>query len=234
MLTSGTLELSYGQPTAGRAVAAFQKFISGLQDPHVSLRPDDIVRSALNDENLYFIRRSQSTIIGTTGAYTHGVPRARFCELGSTLIAPPYRGFGLQRTIYKYIITKCYLDEPDRPLIAIVSNDAPDSYTSIERCGFSQRRQPSPELMTAKRNYDWAKVICGEKRLYELTARGLVESLQFVVENGDRVSLKNKVAKKELVLSIAFKFLQRPYVRESLNQAIERVQAVQMIGQHVK
>lgn len=143
----------------GRAYARFFDFLSGANDPHVSMRPEDVVRAAIQEQNLFFLENSEGDLVGTTGFYRHGDYSNLWAEIGSTLIYPTYRGFQLQRVMYRYIITHEWLAAPVfDPVIAVVDADARASSANIEQCGFARLGAAPAKLIEAKPQFDWSMV----------------------------------------------------------------------------
>jgi hypothetical protein len=206
------------------AFARFNSFVLGLNDRNVSLRDEDLIISAIEEQNLFFVENDSNALIGTTGSYHHGAEPNLVAEIGSTLIDKPYRGLGLQVVIYKHIIAFEWLQyQPLQPVFAVVDHCAAGSYKNIERCGFRRLDRPPVRLINAKENYDWHKIETGEKRLYQLTKEAVADSLEFVADTRSTCRLLDKQGTIRCLLSIEFRYLQDEDLSKALRQEAEIV-----------
>jgi hypothetical protein len=207
-----TLTLCHApQANAEKSKTEFFNFLDKYYDPHVRRRSEDIVREAIGDGGLYFVRRTDGEIVACSGFYRHGVWPVMWGEVGSTLVAPKYRGAGMQRIIYHHTLALNYVgDWPENDTIAVVDETAPDSYTNIERCGFELLTPVPKGLEAAAAERDWSKIHNKEKRVYRLTDCGMGRALDFVADNGAEHYLLNKAGDRRYKLKVEFEYLKYP------------------------
>ena|ERR1700720_3871479 len=206
------------------AFERFNAFVLGLDDPNVSLRDEEVIVSAIEEQNLFFVENEEKALVATTGFYRHGIEPDLVAEIGSTLIDKPYRGVALQSVMYKHIIAFEWLQyQPLQPVFAVVSHHAIGSYTNIERCGFKRLDRAPDDLKSAKKTYDWKNIERGEKRLYSLTKEGVADSLEFVADNRAKHPLLDKQGRVRYLVSVEFKYLQEEDVRRHLRLEAEIV-----------
>ena len=202
----------------------FDAFITGISDPHVRLRQEEVVIAAVEEQNLFFVEHEAGHLVGTTGFYRHGSESNLFAEIGSTLVHPECRGVRLQMIMYRYIISLEWLAyKPLQPVIAVVDDGAVGSYTNIERCGFVRLDSAPERLRRAKPNQDWTPIESGEQRLYRLTREGIADSLRFVADNGARLTLTNRDGITRFLLSVEFNFLRQQGMSDELRLEAEIV-----------
>jgi hypothetical protein len=192
-------------------------FLGKYQDTNVSLRSEDVVRSTINDESMFFIENENTDIIATTGFYRHGERPNQWGEIGTTLVDPEYRGVGLQPAIYRHIIVlKLLSDWPPQPVIAVVDELAKGSWINIERCSFKQLTEIPLELLSATPNRNWDKVNSRSKRLYELDNDGIVDAIIYVADNGAHCVLVDKYGNERYTLIVEFPYLRQPGLSRDL------------------
>ena len=199
----------------GRAYERFFAFLTGINDPHVHLRPEEVVRAVIEEQNLFFVEKSDGTVIGTTGFYRHGAFPNLWAEIGSTLIHPLYRGFGLQ---HEWLASQVF-----DPVIAVVDLDATASSANIAQCGFKRLATAPKKLMEAKPQYDWSVVGANQQLLYQLEQEGVAAALSFVAQRGAEQRLLNKRTGVHLSLHVEFAYLTQPGVLKELQLEAIRV-----------
>jgi GNAT superfamily N-acetyltransferase len=210
----------------GQSVARFKAFLERVNNPHVLLRSDAVVRSVMRDGGLFFVENEDGEVVATTAFYRHGRRPNQWAEIGSTAVAEEYQGAGIQRALYRHIIALMRLsDWPSKAVIAIVDEEAQPSYSNIERCKFDRVYQVPSLLLDAARLENWAFIGTGEKRLYLLSDIGIAEALEFVTANGREHLLTDKAGQARFWLRIDFAYLQQDGAREALIQIAEEIRA---------
>jgi hypothetical protein len=219
----------------GQSVARFKAFLERVNSPHVLLRADAVIRSVLRDGALFFVENAEDEIVGTTAFYRHGRSPNQWGELGSTAVLPRYRGAKIQRTMYQHITSLMRLsDWPPKPVIAVVDEGAPDSFTSVEHCGFERLRHVPGSLMNATSFKGWGFIETGEQRLYRLSQSGIAEALEFVAANGPEHILTDRAGKPQFWLHVEFSYLRQIGARKALIEIANEIRAGKPVHERIK
>jgi hypothetical protein len=214
-----SLQLSHApRGDHGRSVERFFRFVRGLDEPTVRLRPEAVIQAAIEDRNLFFLENSDGDLVGTTGIFRHGSSPNLWPEIGATLIHPRDRGFKLQPAVYRYLITLDWLAYwgLGPMMIAITDRKAVDSSKNIEETEFGKLAAAPDRLLEAKPQFDWSAVRTGAINLYQLTRNGVAGALSFVANAGARTRLLNKRTGVYISLEADFTYLKQADVFKQL------------------
>jgi hypothetical protein len=209
---------------AGASLQRLQSFLDAMKSPNIRSRSEVVIRSAIDDESIFFVETASGQLIAITGFYRHGEPSNEWGELGTTVVHQKYRGFQLQSVLYRYIISLEWLaDWPPNSVIAIVDEKAISSWKNLERCRFVRSTTIPHSLMEAKPEQDWSKIRNGQKRLYLITNVGVAESLIFASQNPGLCILRDHDDRASFSLSVEFRFLRQPGVSDALRQEAQNL-----------
>ena len=206
-----------------RSLERFANFLKNHPNPFVTNWDEDVIRSAIGDESVFFVENEMGNVIATTCFYRHGSEDDLWGEFGGTLVDENYRGGQLQLAIYRHIICLKWLSDWPPHVIAIVDENAVHSWKNVERCGFERLLSVPAELINATRGRNWGSVAERRKRLYQLADQGIVDSLLFVSERGQTHPLIDKNGEYRFRLFVDFAYLAQPDARDVLYQEAQDI-----------
>lgn len=193
----------------------FKRFIEEQRSEFVSARSDEVIRSAIQNQNLFFVLDEASSIVATSAFYWHG-EKGNWGEIGSTLVDDRYQGLSIQKVVYRHIVSLKWLSNYPRHIFAVVDERATASYLNIEKLKFERQATVPADLVEAAGKRDWSPITSGKKRLYLLGKPGIKASLSFVAETGANCPLAEKSKPAKHMLSVEFGYLKSPDLKALL------------------
>jgi hypothetical protein len=153
----------------------------------------------------FFFAEEASLLCATSGFYARCTGAGEIGEIGTTLVHPQYRGYGLQAAIYRYKIAQEWLSGnwPALGAYAIVDESAKGSWTNMDHCQFQRcLGTPASNLKLSSRAHH--EIQRGAKRLYLVTPATVASALEFVASNGATARLRSPKSEAALLLSCKF------------------------------
>lgn len=210
------------------SVARFLGFLHCFNDPHVRIRPREVLEGVVRDGSMFFLESSDGELLATTAFYRHGDSPNQWGEIGSTLVNPAYRGARIQPTLYRHIIALEYFsDWPSQSVFAVTDTDARASSTNIQDCRFIQRAEAPLGLIQATPGRDWTVVTDNRKQLYVLDDLGISEALDFVADHGFQHMLTDRDGRPRYWMQVDFIYLREPDALAELRRSATQIRARQ-------
>ena len=196
----------------------FCKFLDSHPNPFVSSRPEEMIRSAIQDESLFFLETEAGEIIALTGFYRHGVEDDLWGEIGSTLVDENFQGCQLQVVLYRHIISLKWLSDWPPHVFAVVDQKAVPSFKNVEKCGFERLHSVPTGLSRAIPERNWQSISDASKRLYLLPEKAIAHSLLYVADRGRSHPVLDKRGSEVFFLSVEFSYLKKPEACDVLRE----------------
>lgn len=122
-------------------------FLRAADDEKLLPRPDDDYRRAIGS-GLFCIARSEGRLIAVAGAFVLSHVEPILIEMGSCLVAPSFRGFGLQKLLVRARIAAVIsLIDPDARILTAITPQNLGSRASILKAGFEPLTEDARLLM---------------------------------------------------------------------------------------
>jgi hypothetical protein len=194
---------------AEQSYRKFCDFLDSHPNRFVTSRPEEMIRSAIADESVFFIETDAGEVIASTGFYRHGPEDNLWGEVGSTLVDKQYQGCQLQVVIYRHIISLKWLSDWPSYLFAVVDEKAEHSFKNVEKCGFQRQHSIPVALDRAIPERNWQPVLNGSKRLYILPEGAIADSLLYAADRGQQHPIVDSNGVARFFLSVEFTYLKK-------------------------
>jgi hypothetical protein len=207
-----------------RSFERLMDFLERFGDENVLIRAQEVFHKVINDGGVWFLETLDGDIVAITAVYRLGNWPYQWAEIGTTLVAPRYRGAQIQSAIYRHLISLMRLsDWPQKFLFAVANNNAVSSYTNLERLKFERvRHVPGSLFFTNGFHGSWS-IETGKRRLYLLSNSGIADALDFVAANGPQHRLTDKEGKPRFWFCVNFAYLQQDGARDALKKMAEEI-----------
>lgn len=208
----------------------FLDFLETHPNSFVSSRPDELIKSAIDDEGLFFVENADGKVIATTGFYRH---TDQLAEIGSTLIDEAYQGYRLQAVMYHHILSwKYFVELIDFPtqVMAVVDHRSIGSWKNVERCCFLRGESQLPSIKEQLPDKNFSSIEQDLKRLYMLPREGLARNLLFVAAHGPTYELVDKGGETAFLLTVEFPYFRYPdAAKDALREEGQKILSASVI-----